>query len=105
MDDPKRERDIGDDHIGGLENNVRNVRAILDQAKSSFGPETKRQVEALESKTDTTQIERQDFKEVLPPEAWMYLGLLQLTEIVNNLVVQQTTPASSPIGQAAGSSR
>jgi hypothetical protein len=80
----------------GLEANVRNVRALLDQTRQSFGPETRRAVDALIQKTDQAErIEETEFSERLDPAAWLFVALSQQTEILNALVVHLETADST----------
>jgi len=96
-------QDTATKHPLTLETSVRNVRALLDQARQSFGPETRQQIDAITKQTESVdRIENFEFKEVLTPEAWCYLGVLQLTEIVSALVVSHASASGATAGAAAG---
>lgn len=102
------DRETATEAIGGplaLVNNVRNVRAILEQAKEGFGPETRRVVETLitSGKIDTKRIENQDFGDLkIDPSAWLYLATMQLTEVVQELLMLSASNASATIGETTG---
>jgi hypothetical protein len=90
----------------GLEQNIRNVRTILDQTRESFGPDTRRQVEAFEGRINQSQaLQEHDLTVRMNGEAWIYLAVVQLTEIVNGLLVQQAGILQQPqtdVGSRAG---
>lgn len=79
-----------------LDSNIRNVRALLDQARQNFGPDTRRIVDEITKQTEgvpnleTINLDQRR----LDPAAWTYLALVQTIETVNAIVVQlSSSPA------------